>query len=99
MLSRRDLNRSGFLDSESHQRITGFQRPPIKTSRCSMGHSLAIRLALISGPVTRYPFGSWYLCDGIKRIGSYIGGEEKRKRRKATAGRCVNWTDSEARAT
>ena len=80
MFSRRALKRSGFLDSESHQRITGFQRPPIKTSRCSMGHSLAIRLALISAPVTRYPFGSWYLCAGIKRIGSYIGGNGKAKR-------------------
>jgi hypothetical protein len=78
MFSRRALKRSGFLDSESHQRITGFQRPPIKTSRCSMGHSLAIRLALISAPVTRYPFGFWYLCDGITQIGSYIGGNEKR---------------------
>ena len=78
MFWRRALKRSGFLASESHQRITGFQRPPIKTSRCSMGHSLAIRLALISGPVTRYPFGPWYLCNGIRRIGSYIVGNEKR---------------------
>jgi len=84
MFSRRALKRSGFLDSESHQRITGFQRPPIKTSRCSMGHSLAIRLALISAPVTRYPFGSWYLCDGIKRIGSYTGGNEKRSEEQGT---------------
>jgi hypothetical protein len=87
MFSRRALKRSGFLDSESHQRITGFQRPPIKTSRCSMGHSLAIRLALISAPVTRYPFGSWYLCDGIKQIGSYIGGNEKRSEEQGTCGR------------
>jgi hypothetical protein len=64
------LKRSGLVDAESHQRITGFQRPPIKTSRCSMGHSLAIRLGLISAPVTRYPFGSWYLCDDIKLIES-----------------------------
>jgi len=67
MFLRRALKRSGSLDSESHQRITGFQRPPIKTSRCSIGHSLAINLALITPPVTRYPFGAWYLLDGIKR--------------------------------
>lgn len=86
MFSRRALKRSGFLDSESHQRITGFQRPPIKTSRRSMGHSLAICLALISVAVTRYPFGSWHLCDGIKRIASYIGGNEKRSEERGTAG-------------
>lgn len=83
MFSRRVLKRRGFLDSESHQRITGFQRPPIRTSRCSMGQSLTIRLALISIPVTRYPFGSWYLCNGIRRIGSYIGGNEKRTEEQA----------------
>src|SRR6266849_10418187 len=64
---RRVLKRSGFLDSKSHQRITGFQRPPINTSSCSIGHMLAINLALITAPVTRYPFGAWYLHDGIKR--------------------------------
>jgi len=67
MLRRRFLKRSGFLDSKSHQRITGFQRPPINTSSCSIGHMLAINLALMSTPVTRYPFGAWYLLDGIKR--------------------------------
>ena len=82
MFPRRALKRSGLFDSESHQRITGFQRPPIKASRCSIGHSLAIRLAHISAPVTRYPFGSWYHCDGIRRIASYIGGNEKRSEAK-----------------
>src|SRR5258707_1333178 len=67
MLWRRVLKRSGLLDSKSHQRMTGFQRPPINTSSCSMGHMLAINLALITAPVTRYPFGAWYLLDGIKR--------------------------------
>lgn len=52
-----------------------------------MGHLLAIRLALISGPVTRYPFGSWYLCNDIKQIGSYIGGNEKRSEEQGTCGR------------
>jgi hypothetical protein len=46
-------------------------------------------LALISAPVTRYPFGSWYLCDDIKRIGSYIGGNEKRREEQGTCGRFV----------
>src|SRR5260370_42326229 len=67
MLWRRVLKRSGLLDSKSHQRMTGFQRPPINTSSCSMGHMLAINLALITAPVTRYPFGAWYLLAGIKR--------------------------------
>jgi hypothetical protein len=40
--------------------MTGFQRPPIRTSNSSIGHLLTIRLALISSLVTRYPFGSWY---------------------------------------
>jgi hypothetical protein len=44
-------------------------------------------LALISNPVTRYLFGSWYLCNGIKRIGSYIGGNEKRSEEQDTCGR------------
>jgi hypothetical protein len=65
---RRVLKRSGFLDSKSHQRITGFQRPPINTSSCSIGHMLAINLALISAPVTRYPFGAWYLLNDIKQM-------------------------------
>ena len=67
MLRRRVLKRSGFLDSKSHQRITGFQRPPINTSSCSIGHMLAINLALISAPVTRYPFGAWYLLNDIRQ--------------------------------
>jgi hypothetical protein len=37
---------------------------------------LAINLALITAPVTRYPFGAWYLLDGIKRIRLYAGGNE-----------------------
>ena len=47
ILSRRSLKRSGLPDSMSHQRITGFHRPPIRTSSSSIGHLLAIRLALI----------------------------------------------------
>ena len=83
MFSRRALKRSGFRDSESHHRITGFQRPPIKTSRCSMGHSLAIRLALISDPVTRYPFGSWYLCNGISELDHISAGMKNEARNRA----------------
>ena len=47
ILSRRFLKRSGLADPMSHQRITGFHRPPISTSSSSIGHLLAIRLALI----------------------------------------------------
>jgi hypothetical protein len=45
ILSRRFLKRSGLADPMSHQRITGFHRPPISTSSSSIGHMLAIRLA------------------------------------------------------
>ena len=47
ILSRRFLKRSGLADPMSHQRIKGFHRPPISTSSSSIGHLLAIRLALI----------------------------------------------------
>jgi hypothetical protein len=47
ILSRRPLNRRGSSLLRSHQRITGFHRPPISTSSSSIGHLLAIRLALI----------------------------------------------------
>jgi hypothetical protein len=47
MLCRRTLNRNGCSLSISHHRITGFHRPPISTSNSSMGHLLAIRLALV----------------------------------------------------
>ncbi len=58
---RRTLNRSGSLLPRSHQRITGFQRPPISAINSSIGHKLTIRLALISfSEETRYPFGFWY---------------------------------------
>ena len=58
MLCRRILNRNGFSVPISHQRMTGFQRPPIRTSSSSIGLMLTIRLALIAFLVTRYPFGS-----------------------------------------
>jgi hypothetical protein len=45
---RRTLKRSGFRDPISHQRITGFHRPPISISSSSIGHMLAMRLALIA---------------------------------------------------
>ena len=83
MLWRRVLKRSGFLDSKSHQRITGFQRPPINTSSCSIGHMLAINLALISAPVTRYPFGAWYLLDDTKQM-DHIPARRKRHARSRT---------------
>jgi len=47
ILCRRPLNRRGSSPFRSHQRITGFHRPPISTSSSSIGHMLAIRLALI----------------------------------------------------
>ena len=47
ILCRRPLNRRGSSLLRSHQRITGFHRPPISTSSSSIGHLLAIRLALI----------------------------------------------------
>lgn len=47
MFWRRPLNRSDLRDPMSHQRITGFHLPPISTSSSSIGHLLAMRLALI----------------------------------------------------
>lgn len=47
IFSRRTLKRSGSRESMSHHKMTGFQRPPIRTSSCSMGHMLAMILALI----------------------------------------------------
>ena len=44
---RRSLNLSGSSLFTSHQRMTGFQRPPIKSSNPSIGHWLAMRLAFI----------------------------------------------------
>jgi hypothetical protein len=64
MFWRRVLNRSGLPDPMSHQRMTGFQRPPISTSSSSMGHMLAIRLAGMDLG-TRYPFGSWRHLESI----------------------------------
>jgi hypothetical protein len=48
MFSRRTLKWSGFRDSISYQRITGFHRPPISIRSSSIGHMLAMRLALIA---------------------------------------------------
>ena len=36
--------------------------------------------------VTSFPFGSWYLRDGIKRTRSYIGRNEKRSEEQGTYG-------------
>jgi hypothetical protein len=47
ILCRRPLNRRGSSLFSSHQRITGFHRPPISTSSSSIGHLLAIPLAVI----------------------------------------------------
>jgi hypothetical protein len=47
ILCRRPLNRRGSSLFRSHHRITGFHRPPISTSSSSIGHLLAIPLALI----------------------------------------------------
>ena len=83
MLWRRVLKRSGLLDSKSHQRITGFQRPPINTSSCSIGHMLAINLALISAPVTRYLFGAWYPLNDTNQM-DHIPARRKRHARSRT---------------
>lgn len=61
ILCRRPLNRRGSSLFRSHHRITGFHRPPISTSSSSIGHMLAMRLALIA-------FGNqvsvWFLVPG-----------------------------------
>jgi hypothetical protein len=75
ILVRRAVKRRAPLLRVSHQRITGFQRPPISARSSSIGHLLTMRLALISGSpansVTRYPFGSWYpMCGRTLQLGN-----------------------------
>jgi hypothetical protein len=83
ILCRSTLNRSGSLLLKSHQRITGFQRPPMSAINSSIGHRLTIRLALISLPhETRYPFGYWYPSYSTTRtVSQSHTGTEKRKMR------------------
>ena len=83
ILSRSTLNRSGSLLLKSHQRITGFQRPPMSAISSSIGQRLTIRLALISLPhETRYPFGDCYPSYSTTRtVSQSHTGTEKRKMR------------------
>jgi hypothetical protein len=70
ILSRSSLKRRGSWLSSSHQRITGFHRPPMKANSSSTGHKLALCFVLIDLSLleTRYPFGSWYPPSIITRI-------------------------------
>lgn len=66
ILPRRSLNRRGSSLFRSHQRITGFHRPPISAISSSIGQKLAIRLALIFPPVLWKP--GFCLVPGIQII-------------------------------
>lgn len=83
ILCRSTLNRSGSLLLKSHQRITGFQRPPMSAINSSIGQRLTIRLEHISLPhETRYPFGYWYPSYSTTRtVSQSRSGTEKRKMR------------------
>ena len=63
ILPRRSLKRRGSSLFRSHQRITGFHRPPISAISSSIGQKLAMRLELTFPSQiveTRFPFGFWY---------------------------------------